>query len=254
MSGAQDFVATKRSLLGSSRSELAELASGLGLPPFQGREAYRWLYAIRETNPLNWTSLPKAARQMIASIRLSAVPKILGEQLSSDGTRKFLLGLQDGEQVEAVYIPDKKRRTVCISSQAGCAVGCQFCLTARLGFKRNLTAGEIVGQLYALEAKTCLREAAYNVVFMGMGEPLLNRAEVEKALGLMEDPEGMAISWRRITVSTVGIADALLDFAKSPVCPRLALSLHAAGDGLRERLVPINRANPLARLRKALIN
>jgi 23S rRNA (adenine2503-C2)-methyltransferase len=180
------------------------------------------------------------------------VPEVLGEQLSSDGTRKFLLGLQDGERIEAVYIPEGKRRTVCISSQVGCAVGCAFCLTARLGFKRNLAAGEIIGQLYALEARTDLREASYNVVFMGMGEPLLNRAEVEKALGPMEDPDGMNISWRRITVSTVGIADALLDFAKSPVCPRLALSLHSADEGLRSRLVPINHAYPLARLRKVL--
>ena len=109
-------IAVKRSLLGSSRAELAELASGLGLPLFQGREAYRWLYAIRETSPLNWTSLPKTAREAIAAIMAPGVPEVLGEQLSSDGTRKFLLGLEDGERIEAVYIPEGKRRTVCISS------------------------------------------------------------------------------------------------------------------------------------------
>ncbi len=249
---AEQSIAGKQPLLGSSRAELAQMASTLKLPAFQGKDAYRWLYSLREANPLNWTSFPKSAREAIAASMAPGVPEVVGEQISGDGTRKFLLSLGDGERVEAVYIPEGKRRTICISSQVGCAVGCAFCLTARLGFRRNLTAGEILGQLYAAESKTGLRDVPYNVVFMGMGEPLLNRTEVEKALGLMEDPDGMGISWRRITVSTSGVADALLDFAKSPVCPRLAISLHAADDLLRERLVPLNRAYPLGRIRKAL--
>ena len=249
---ASQAEARKKPLLGSSREELAELASRLDLPAFRGKEAYRWLYSLREANPLNWTSFPKGAREALSALTTPGVPEIAGEQLSGDGTRKFLLRLGDGEQVEAVYIPDGKRRTVCISSQVGCPVGCAFCLTARLGFTRNLAVGEIIGQLYAVEAKTDLRDFQYNVVFMGMGEPLLNAAEVEKALFLMEDPDGMGISWRRITVSTIGVSDLLLDFAKSEVCPRLAISLHAAHDKLREKIVPVNRAYPLGRIRKVL--
>ncbi len=239
-------------LLGLDGPELAALAEGLGLKPFQARELYRWLYARRQTDPTRWTTLPRAAREALAAGTRTGVPELLGDQRSGDGTRKLLLGLADGQAVEAVYIPDGARRTLCISSQVGCAVGCTFCLTARMGFARNLTAGEILGQVYAAEARTDLGGRPYNVVFMGMGEPLLNRAAVEKALGLMQDPDGMAISWRRITVSTSGLADALLEFARSPVCPRLALSLHAAKDELRGRLMPLNRAYPLPRLRQVL--
>jgi len=239
-------------LLGLDREGLAALCADLALKPYQVEEAYRWLYERRQTDPLRWSSLPKAARGALAARAFPGLPELRGEQASSDGTRKLLLGLSDGAAIEAVYIPDGTRRTLCVSSQVGCALGCTFCLTARLGFQRNLTAGEILGQLFAAEAVSDLGESAYNIVFMGMGEPLLNRPALEKALAILQDPEGMGISWRRITVSTAGLADALLEFARSEVCPRLALSLHAAEDGLRSRLMPIDRAHPLPRLRAVL--
>jgi len=239
-------------LLGLDRAGLGALCADLRLKPFQVEEAYRWLYARRETSPLRWSSLPKAARETLAARTSSGVPEPKGEQASSDGTRKLLLGLDDGASIEAVYIPDGARRTLCISSQVGCALGCTFCLTARLGFQRNLTAGEILGQLFAAERVSDLAETSYNIVFMGMGEPLLNRPALEKALEILQDAEGMGVSWRRITVSTAGLADVLLEFAQNPVCPRLALSLHAAGDSLRSRLMPINRAHSLSKLRAVL--
>lgn len=239
-------------LLGLDREGLAGACEGLGLKAFQVAECYRWIYARRETDPLKWTHLPKGAREALAAKTVSGVPRLAGEQLSEDGTRKLLLELSDGQHIEAVYIPDKERRTLCISSQVGCAAGCSFCLTARLGFKRNLTAGEILGQVVAAEQLTDLASASYNIVFMGMGEPLLNRENVERALALLQDPEGMALSWRRITVSTSGLVGPLLEFAHSPHCPRLALSLHAADDALRTRLMPLNAAHPVAELRKVL--
>jgi 23S rRNA (adenine2503-C2)-methyltransferase len=171
---------------------------------------------------------------------------------SADGTQKFLLGLSDGRSVEAVAIPDGNRRTVCISSQVGCAMGCTFCLTGTLGLTRNLRAGEMLGQILALEARTDIRETSYNIVFMGMGEPLANLENLRAALAVLEDDDGMAVSRRRITVSTSGLADAMEAFAADPLCPYLALSLGSARDEVRDRLMPINRRFPLARLRAVL--
>jgi len=239
-------------LVGMDREALGALCADLGLKPFQVAEAYRWIYGRRNLDPLTWTNLPARARRVLAERTVPGLPEVSGEQRSSDGTRKFLLRLSDGQAIEAVYLPDGVRRTVCVSSQVGCAMGCAFCMTARMGFLRNLTAGEILSQFFLLERETDLSGRPYNVVFMGMGEPLANRENLEAALSILEDPEGMAISWRRITVSTSGLADALEAFAKSPACPRLSLSLNAADDVLRTRLMPVNRRYPLRRLREAL--
>jgi 23S rRNA (adenine2503-C2)-methyltransferase len=239
-------------LIGLDRAGLASFFEGYGLKPFQLEEAYRWLYARRRLDPVRWTNVPKPARTALAGACTPGLPAIVGEQKSADGTRKFLLELQDGERIECVYIPDGTRRTVCVSSQVGCAMACRFCLTGRMGFKRNLTPGEILGQFFILESRTDLRKSPYNVVFMGMGEPMANRKNLEAALAILEDPDGMGISWRRITVSTAGLADALETFAKSPVCPRLSLSLNAPTDVLRSELMPINIPYPLDRLRAVL--
>jgi 23S rRNA (adenine2503-C2)-methyltransferase len=244
----------KTPLLGLDAVEMGEVCGEVGLKPYQVREVYRWVYGRRSLDPLSWTNLPKAARTAIAARTVSGLPEVAGDQLSSDGTRKFLLRLRDGQTIECVYIPDGSRRTVCVSSQVGCAMGCTFCLTARMGLRRNLTPGEILSQFFVLEFATDLKENPYNVVFMGMGEPMANRANLEKALAILEDPEGMALSPRRITVSTSGLADALEEFARSPVCPRLSLSLNAARDELRSELMPVNRRFPLKRLRAVLQN
>lgn len=242
----------KTPLLGLDAEGIAEVCRGAGLKPFQVREVYRWIYGRRNLDPLTWTNLPKAARAALADRTVPGLPEVAGDQRSCDGTRKFLLALADGQTIECVYIPDQKRRTVCVSSQVGCAMACAFCLTAKMGLKRNLTPGEILSQFFVLESLTDLREAPYNVVFMGMGEPMANRANLEKALAILEDPEGMALSPRRITVSTSGLAEALEAFAKSPVCPQLSLSLNAARDELRSEIMPVNRRYPLKRLRAVL--
>ena len=242
----------RRPLVGMDLPALEDLCADLGLKPYQVRDARRWLYQRRATDPMEWTSLPKAARAALARRCVSGLPEVAGHQESSDGTRKFLLRLHDGQTIECVSIPDGERRTVCVSSQVGCAMGCRFCLTARLGFRRNLTAGEILSQFFVLERETDIAGRPYNVVFMGMGEPLANRENLEAALAILEDPEGMGLSWKRITVSTSGLADAMEAFARSPVCPRLSLSLNAPDDDLRDRLMPINRKFPLKRLRGVL--
>lgn len=242
----------KTPLLGLDLPGIEALSHGLGLQPFHHREIYKWIYERRTLDPLAWTNLPKAAREQLAERSTSGLPEMSGDQLSADGTRKFLLRLNDGQTIECVYIPDEERRTVCVSSQVGCAMGCTFCLTGKMGFKRNLTPAEILGQFFVLESRTDVAQGTYNIVFMGMGEPMANRQNLEAALAIMEDSNGMGISRKRITVSTSGLAEALEAFALSPVCPRLSLSLNAARDDLRGDLMPINKRYGLKELRGVL--
>jgi 23S rRNA (adenine2503-C2)-methyltransferase len=246
------MVTGKVALAGLSKEGFCDLAEGLGLKAFQLRELYRWTYYRRVLDPLGWTTLPRAAREALAARCVSGLPEVVSESRSRDGTQKFLLALSDGNRVEAVCIPDHERRTLCVSSQVGCALKCAFCLTGTLGLTRSLTAGEILGQVLALEERTDIRDVAYNIVFMGMGEPLANLANLRAALAILEDPDGMAISRRRITVSTAGLADALEEFAADPLCPQIALSMGSARDAVRDRLMPVNRRDSLARLRKVL--
>jgi len=242
----------KTPLLGLDPPGIEALCRGLGLQPFHHREVAQWIYARKCLDPLSWTNLPKAARERLAERSYSGMPLVSNQQLSSDGTRKFLLQLDDGQTIECVYIPEGERRTICVSSQVGCAMGCTFCLTAKMGFKRNLTPGEVLGQFFVLESLTDIAQGPYNVVFMGMGEPMANRQNLEAALAVLEDPNLMAISPKRITVSTSGLAEALEAFAQSPVCPRLSLSLNAARDDLRGELMPVNRRHNLKELRGVL--
>jgi 23S rRNA (adenine2503-C2)-methyltransferase len=234
------------------RAGVSALCAGLGLKAFQEVDVYRWIYVRRRLDPLLWTTLPKEARTALSERCRPGLPRVAGEQRAADGTVKLLLELEDGQRIEAVYIPDRQRRTVCVSSQVGCAMGCRFCLTAQMGCRRNLTPGEILGQFFVLEERTDLREAAYNVVFMGMGEPLANRKNLEAALAILEDDEGLGISRRKITVSTSGLADELEAFAASPVCPRLSLSLNGAREELRQDLMPVTKKHSLKRLREVL--
>jgi 23S rRNA (adenine2503-C2)-methyltransferase len=171
------------------------------------------------------------------------LPELVTEFHSSDGTRRYLLGLEDRRTVETVLMPEEGRDTICISSQVGCPVNCQFCLTAQMGLERNLTAGEIVGQvLFVMHAhKLSTETGRLNIVMMGMGEPLLNLANVIKATRLLTDPKGIGLSPRRITLSTAGIIPKIIELGREPIRPKLAISLNASTEEQRRELMPITR-------------
>jgi 23S rRNA (adenine2503-C2)-methyltransferase len=197
------------------------------------------VYRQRVTNLQRVTTLPKPLRDNFPV----GVPEIERHFDSSDGTRRYLLKLADGKTVETVWMPEGERSTVCISTQVGCPVDCKFCLTALLGLERNLTAGEIVGQVLRVAADRGLEANVdrLNIVMMGQGEPLLNLANVIKATRLLTDPEGMAISPRRITLSTSGIIPKIRELAQEQVRPKLAISLNASTEEQRQTLMPITR-------------
>jgi 23S rRNA (adenine2503-C2)-methyltransferase len=173
-------------------------------------------------------------------------PRVVSDDTSTDGTRKFVLQLADGKRIESVFIPDTPAMTFCISTQVGCAMSCGFCLTGKMGLVRNLTAGEIAGQVRVLAAATQLLDQPFNIVLMGMGEPLHNYDNTMKALRILNAELGMGVSPRRVTLSTVGIVPGLERLAREPLMPNLAISLHATTDEQRTMLVPPNRKYPLA--------
>jgi 23S rRNA (adenine2503-C2)-methyltransferase len=254
-----------RNLLGMNLGELEHFALASGQPRFRGGQLYRALYLRRAADFAELTDLDKGFRAFLSAHHQIRYPEIEQEYVSRDGSVRYLLGLEDGQSVEAVYMPETGRATLCISSQVGCAVDCRFCFTGLLGAKRNLTAGEIVGQVLALgraqgagagskrapaPSNVGPRPAPprLNVVFMGMGEPLLNLAAVLKAVKILADPAGVGIPLRRITVSTSGIVPRILDLAQEPERPKLAVSLNASTDEQRTALMPLNRKYPLADL------
>jgi 23S rRNA (adenine2503-C2)-methyltransferase len=243
---------SQKNLLGMSRTELERLAMDSNQPRFRGRQIFRGLYArrVRDLNAL--TDLDMKFREHLLSRYTVALPTIERQFPSRDGSVRYLLALEDGQSVEAVYMPIGNRVTLCISSQVGCAVDCRFCFTGLLGVKRNLTAGEMVGQVLTLaEAQHVPRGAHMNVVFMGMGEPLLNYTPVMEALRILSDANGVGITLRRITISTSGIVPRIAELAREPVRPRLAVSLNASTDEQRTALMPINRKYPLDPLMRA---
>jgi 23S rRNA (adenine2503-C2)-methyltransferase len=237
--------------------ELADLQATLGpaQPAFRARQLYDAVYRQRIADLVQITSLPASLRKDLASRLAVGLPKAAAEYKSTDGTRRYLLALEDGRTVETVLMPEEgpdskpesKRDTICISSQVGCPVNCQFCLTALMGLERNLTAGEIVGQvLFVMRAhgiSTAQDRSAdrLNIVMMGMGEPLLNLPNVIKATRLLTDPEGIAISPKRITLSTAGIVPKIAELGREPVRPKLAISLNASNEEQRRELMPITR-------------
>jgi 23S rRNA (adenine2503-C2)-methyltransferase len=187
------------------------------------------------------TNLSHALRSRLAQRFRITTPIVEARQVSSDGTTKFLLRLADDRRVEAVYIPDTPAQTFCVSTQVGCAAGCAFCLTGKMGLVRNLTAGEIAGQVRVLAHETGLASSAFNIVLMGMGEPLHNYRATMDALAILADAEGLALPPRRVTLSTVGILPGLEKLASEPLMPNLAISLHATTTAQRDALVPVNR-------------
>lgn len=241
-------------LLGKSAEELRALAASWGEPAYRGDQIYHALYAERRFDFARMTNLPAALRDRLTSEAEIRLPRIVRRYHSSDGSARYLLGLgSEGAapvQVEAVFMPDTRedarRQTICISTQAGCAVDCKFCLTAMLGLKRNITAGEIVGQvLVALEDQRELLLPQTNVVLMGQGEPLLNFDAVMAAVRILLDPEGVGLSARHVTLSTSGIVPGIEQLAAEPVRPKLAISLNASTDEQRDAIMPINRKYPL---------
>jgi 23S rRNA (adenine2503-C2)-methyltransferase len=208
---------------------------------FRAGQIFRWIYRRGVTDPAAMTDLSLELRTQLADEFALTTPTLEQREVSADGTEKFLLRLVDGRHIESVFIPDTPSMTFCISTQVGCAMACAFCLTGRMGLIRNLTAGEIVGQVRVLAGALNMRETAFNIVLMGMGEPLHNYDETMKALRMLADPQGFAVPPRRVTLSTVGLLPALERMASEPVMPNLAISLHAPTDALRGELVPLNK-------------
>ncbi|HRE18254.1 MAG TPA: 23S rRNA (adenine(2503)-C(2))-methyltransferase RlmN [Rhodocyclaceae bacterium] len=225
-----------------------------GEKPFRARQVLRWMHRFGEYDFDAMTDIAKSLREKLKAKAVVAPPAIVSDKLSEDGTRKFLIDVQGGNAVETVFIPEDDRGTLCISTQAGCALDCAFCSTGKQGFNRNLTVAEIIGQLWqanrALGADPKGDRIISNVVMMGMGEPMANFENTVTALKLMLDDHGYGLSRRRVTVSTSGLVPAMDRLREE--CPvALAVSLHASNDALRNQLVPINQKYPIAELMAA---
>jgi 23S rRNA (adenine2503-C2)-methyltransferase len=241
----------RTNLLDLDAAQLAGFFAGIGEKPFRAKQLLRWMHQFGEADFSNMSDLAKPLREKLAASAAIEVPAVVSDNTAADGTRKWLVDVGNGNAVESVFIPDASRGTLCVSSQAGCALDCKFCSTGKQGFNRNLTVAEIIGQLWiankALGAVPKRDRVISNVVMMGMGEPLANFDNVVTAMQLMLDDNAYGLSRRRVTLSTSGIVPAI-DRLRD-VCPvALAVSLHAPSDALRDTLVPINRKYPLAEL------
>jgi len=270
-------------LLGKSKEELREFCAALGEPAFRGAQIYHALYAERKFDVAQITNLPAALRERLAKEARVTLPEVKQRFASADGSVRYLFGLCSAEEskklnaedaqsaekngregagrlqkpaaVEAVFMPSEGRQTICISTQAGCAVDCHFCLTAQLGLIRNLTAGEILAQvLLPLEEHKAQLAPQTNIVLMGQGEPLLNFEPVMAAVRILLDPRGMGISPKHVTLSTSGIVPGIERLAQEKVRPKLAISLNASNDEQRDALMPINKKYPLSVLLEACKN
>ncbi|CAG2153012.1 23S rRNA (adenine(2503)-C(2))-methyltransferase RlmN [Ralstonia mannitolilytica] len=245
-------------LLDFDAQGLLAYCEGLGEKSFRAKQLQRWIHQSGASDFAEMTDLAKSLREKLATRAVIQAPAVISDHLSSDGTRKWLVDVGQGNAVETVYIPEETRGTLCVSSQAGCAVNCRFCSTGKQGFSRNLTTGEIIGQLWM--AEFAMRKqlgrgpkddrVITNVVMMGMGEPLLNYDAVVPALSLMLDDNAYGLSRRRVTVSTSGVVP-MMDRLSRDLPVALAVSLHASNDALRDVLVPLNKKYPLAELMAA---
>ena len=247
---------SKKNLIGKSLAELSAIAVSLGEPAYRGKQLYEALYSQRIFDIEKITNLPARFRERIAETFEARLPEIVRRYESADGSVRYLLGVEgDGAaraEIEAVFMPEDGRQTICISTQAGCAVDCHFCLTAQLGLTRNLSPGEILGQvLVALQDQREKLAPQTNVVLMGQGEPFLNYDAVMAALRILLDPEGVRLSPKHVTLSTAGIVPGIERFGAEAVRPKLAISLNASNDEQRDAIMPINRKYPLAVLLEA---
>src|SRR5215831_2652280 len=235
--------------------DLADLREAFGpdQPAYRAKQVYDAVYRRETPELVQITSLPAAVRDELASRYAMGLPSIERLYQSTDGTRRYLLRLEDGRTVETVLMPEGERDTICISSQVGCPVDCKFCMTALLGLERSLTAGEIVGQVLLVARENGLRQegARLNIVMMGQGEPLLNLPNVLKATRILLDPSGFRLSPRRITVSTAGIVPRIAELGREEIRPKLAISLNASTEESRQELMPITRKYHLKELMEA---
>jgi 23S rRNA (adenine2503-C2)-methyltransferase len=221
-----------------SLAELETLLVERGLPRFRARQIFQWIWKRGVTDFQAMSNLSRELRAALAADFRIATPAVTRHDRSEDGTQKLVLRLHDDRQIECVYIPDTPAQTFCVSTQVGCAMGCAFCLTGKMGLVRNLTAGEIAAQVRVLAAATGLLESPFNIVLMGMGEPLHNYDATMKALGLLNEPDGIALPPKRVTLSTVGLVPMLDKLASEPLMPNLAISLHATTEDQRASIVP----------------
>jgi 23S rRNA (adenine2503-C2)-methyltransferase len=247
-------------LLGKSAEELRTFMVSLGEPAYRGAQIYHAIYAERRFDLAAMTNLPAGLRERLGREAAIALPEVLRRHESSDGAIRYVLALEADKAsgaagaakpatAETVFMPSENRQTICISTQAGCAVDCRFCLTATLGLIRNLSAGEVLGQvLVALEDNRASLKPQTNIVLMGQGEPLLNFEAVMAALRIVLDPNALGISPKHVTLSTSGIVPGIERLAKEKVRPKLAISLNASSDEQRDRVMPINRKYPLEKL------
>ena len=255
-------MSTTVNLLDFDPARLVAYCGSLGEKPFRAKQLQRWIHQFGASQFDQMTDLAKSLRDKLASRAVVAAPAVISDHTSTDGTRKWLLDVGQGNAVEAVFIPEENRGTLCISTQAGCAVNCRFCSTGKQGFNRNLSVGEIIGQLWMAEFELRRTKGIEpgpkgerqitNVVMMGMGEPLLNFEPTVTALKMMLDDNAYGLSRRRVTLSTSGVVPAIDRLSQE--CPvALAVSLHASNDALRDSLVPLNKKYPLRELMAACV-
>lgn len=254
------YMTALTNLLDLDPAQLIAYCGELGEKPFRAKQLQRWIHQFGASNFEEMSDLAKSLREKLSTRAFIAAPAIISDHTSTDGTRKWLLDVGQGNAVETVFIPEENRGTLCISTQAGCAVNCRFCSTGKQGFNRNLSVGEIIGQLWM--AEFLLRQTKgvppgpkgerqiTNVVMMGMGEPLLNFEPTVTALRLMLDDNAYGLSRRRVTLSTSGVVP-MIDRLSQECAVALAVSLHASNDALRDSLIPLNKKHPLQELMAA---
>jgi len=252
----------KKQLLGLSLNELQDYITELGQPAFRARQIYKWIYEKQTASFYEMSDISRKFRQQLDEIAVVSIPRVLKQKVSSDGTRKFLMELDDKKKIETVVIPQSTekntRYSLCISTQVGCPVGCQFCATGSSGFQRSLEAYEMIGQFLGSKRELMKRlkqndeNIISNVVYMGMGEPFFNYDQVMSSIRVLIDPQGVNLGQRHITVSTAGEASGIERLAQEDLQVTLAISLHACNDELRDKLIPLNRKYPLKKLMQAV--
>ena len=252
MLSPQPLATTKVNLLGLDTKALRDFFVSINEKPYRAEQVLKWIHFNGITDFNAMTNISKDLRQKLAELCVLTTPDILHEQAAADGTHKWLLRLADGNCIETVFIPEKTRGTLCISSQVGCILNCDFCSTGKQGFNRNLTTAEIISQLWIAVRKLSKENGLHdhtvtNVVMMGMGEPLLNFDNVVPALNIMLDDFAYGLSKRRVTVSTAGVVPAMYQL-RAVTDVALAVSLHAPNDELRNKIVPLNKKYPLKEL------
>lgn len=240
--------------LGTSEKNLRKYFSEWDLKPYRVHQVFTWVYhkEVRDFDLM--TNLSKSLRQKLKENFYFSLPDLQEKFSSQDGSVKYLFALEDGSTIESVWMPTDDRKTLCISTQVGCRLACSFCMTATLGLKRNLTAGEIIGQIVRVNEDLSEKDRVTNIVVMGMGEPLDNYQPLVDALRLMVSPEGMKISNRKITLSTSGLVDKIKDFQEENIHVNLAISLNATLDEVRDQIMPINKKYPIDVLLDTLRN